>query len=270
MGVTKETGFTIMPSFNNPAGRLYLILEDFRAEDDKQEVDQAWAAVFAISADDFESQIEIREQLQGLVSLTKQGLLTFPQDEQAVLFRPFPDIQKALSYYTHNAGSIMGEQVSMVQKLLSQSVMDGLWHADKRLAELWPADSDAQLSRETIEEVLASIQGLRADIIASDIPHAMQQMLLSKLNSLAIALRYYRIFGNEGVYEAAAATTGTVAVYQWLERDELAEDSQSASVLKGIVDVTAKLLSITANLMKIAQIAGPKVQEIILQLQSGQ
>lgn len=280
-----------MPSFNNPAGRLYLLLEHHREilrslrvrvvpsfEQHNSPLDEAWATLFG-----WGSAFEARLHMLELVSITKIELGALPDEDQRVFLTPFRNIQMAISYADmgyHVSGGVMGdpyrtgsteykELIDAVLDLLDDSVMNGLWHADRVLSAQRGNTPEVELDPAVILELIESVNALRSDMAQSDIPSRLMQMLNYHLSNLANALRYYRVYGNDGVYRAAAAAAGSVAVNQWQHGQEEAKDSPAATYKRSAVDIFAKALSMTSDAMQIAQIAGPKIQQAIMQLQSG-
>lgn len=225
---------------NNPAARLYLLLDAVRRQNQQTALQHAWAGVLGFNRDDLETYVV---RLAEIVQLTEEikALIAKEDVDQSLYFKPFIKIQRLFSLAA-------GNTVEHALAHLDEGTMTGLEHCAELLARKFP---EKEVEPETLKVVEAEVDALKERILASTLDNALKTVILDSILDIHKAIGNYRIYGSRGVEKTIQNTMGAMQYFYLSGNQNITIQAQTENDKKAIVDyidLLEKLLSIFTNL----------------------
>lgn len=231
---------------NNPAGRLYQLLQTARKKPEKEKVRNVWAEVFECKPQDdaniSKSVVEVYNLSQDVQRLIK----LIPGLNHKLYLSSFNKINKAIFPLNLNASW------QAQRAILSDEVLTRLQFCAEVLSKHY---SEESLSAEDLEEIDNLIKQTFELVESSGIEVSLRMAILEELERIRSSISMYRIKGAKGVKEALQSLFGAVIVNQEaLDRLK----GRNEDVLERIGMLIDKLDAFTARALKIKRImTGP-------------
>jgi hypothetical protein len=244
-----------VPSKNNPAGRLYFILDSFRNHEDKTSIGNAWANVFELKSEETGDILLAISEVVKLTEEAKKQILA--QDvNHKIYLRPFIEIQKifALSH---------GHTLQNARPSLSDKVMSELEYSDDLLSR---TIGENIIEEETLDELLFSVDELFEEVNKSNLPQDLKKLILNNLNNISWAVKHYKIHGAMGLKEAVDSAVGSFVIYSIYEHEIVEENDKE--ILAKYGKVITKAMSIVADAYTLLQLTAGAVNDLLPLLQS--
>jgi hypothetical protein len=228
-----------MASYNNAAGRLYLLLERLREIDGGTPIAEAWAQIFG------ESRELVRERLGAVAELVGQieRAVGVPGREQ--LTAPVARYRAQWLEATFPLQRSFGEPVSTVRP--SDEAHEALGVVAAYLEAVAP---DGMVPPEAERTALTQrLQALIEDVGRDEeLPAEIAHLLVRRLADIEVALRHIEIGGPEAIRKASEALMGAAVV------------STVASERTRTAGVTKRVMAVAASIY-VAFSAGPTIQK---------
>ncbi|HVG17678.1 MAG TPA: hypothetical protein VNI02_01395, partial [Blastocatellia bacterium] len=190
-----------MISPNNPAGRLYVILKQFRDNTPTPgDRNLPWLAqFFKIQTNETDSQasevIHRLIELQKLVDETIQAITNIDLPDPEPYLRPFPQIKKSLNYLLMNLQGLWAAYHKEIMKI----DLGALEFCSTKLME-YPTEKPIQQA--DLDAILDDVQVLFDDVNKEGMPPDLREFILDSLEAIRRAIAEYRIRGVERLREA--------------------------------------------------------------------
>lgn len=198
-----------MVSTNNPAGRLYNVIEHALGMKfgDQQSMGGVWAKVFGMEPDDPLKLVAMHGELAMLSREAHMELekLNLDDSQCARYEQPFKAIEAAFS-----STSIRSKWPTFTHHL-KDNTMPALALIADRLAAL---SDEKAVERDTLLRLQKEIDGLTENLIDSSIDEALKVPLIESLNDIREMVLRYRIYGNEGLDRAHHRAAGVLCIYK--------------------------------------------------------
>lgn len=189
-----------MPKRNNPAGRLHDILSE-ALDTNAGKVRNAWAKVFDLEPNDTGRILYQLGQLIQLIEKAKDAVADLPNHDHDLYLQPLHELASVFSYIA------LDETWNEFRQRVDKSTMRSL---------AFCADALGVHSRET-ELPASMLAGLQAraeqlieEMLASELPQELKELVISNLELVRSALLNYRLHGSEGLRHAMDINIGTV------------------------------------------------------------
>lgn len=231
---------TTMNEIQNPAERLYNILQDAKKQKSKERTGQIWASVLGV---DISNQGDILVGIADIIHLidqTKKSILQIEDVDHGLLLERFPNIEKVFSNLNF---SQLWEQN---QQYLDETTMYSLRVCSDTL-------SNKMGYKNISEDILADLQKdtdeLLNEVLNSDLDPELKIILVENLEAIRHSLVSYRINGIDGVRQALEKSLGAALIHSRL-REEFLSENPNEEVKK-----FRKLLASIANFVTEALIS---------------
>ncbi|HET6632758.1 MAG TPA: hypothetical protein VFG73_08645 [Rhodanobacteraceae bacterium] len=232
---------------NNPAGRLYDILELARRQNPKQPARKAWAAVFEIESADTGTLLQMLADLLKLVHETKTAIQRLDNVDQELHLRPFRKIEGLLSNINLDASW------ENWQNKIDDTTLYGLQFSSDRLSRI---SGFTQLDSDEIVKLRSVVDELFNSVVDSALPSELKMLLLRNLESIRLSLAAYRIRGIEGIHEEIERSLGSVLLHQ----DEIQKSSsKERSLWESFFDLVKRLNQVVSLARTGQELAAPAI-----------
>jgi hypothetical protein len=204
---------------DNPAGRLWHILDEARKKGDGMKVREVWGQVFGIDMNSTSQILEKQGEMIRLLMDVKRSIENIDGLNQDLYLKQLPSIQGAFATVRQS------DQWKSFKNRLDEATMLSLEHC---------AD---ELSKHSNERVLGQdeLQSLREDVEAlidrvldgTTIDPKLREILLEHLEIIRRAIINYKLHGSDGLQEAIKTATGAVYLNRGIfeaEKDSEAVD----------------------------------------------
>lgn len=240
---------------NNPAGRLYDILDLARHQNPKQPARKAWGAVFEVEPDDTGTLLQMLADLLKLVHETKAAIQCLNNVDQDLHLRPFRKIEALLSSINLDA------TWENWQKQIDETTLYGLQFSADKLSRI---SGFSQVDSDEIAKLRALVEELFNTVIDSTLPDELKLLLLRNLESIRLSLAAYRVRGIEGVNQEIERALGSVL----LHKEKIQESSpEERSLWKSFFDLVKRLNQVVSLARNGEALAAPAILALTQMLQ---
>jgi hypothetical protein len=233
-----------MISANNPAGRLYVILKQFRdnAPTPSDVNSTRLAQFFQAQKSDGESEtLEVIHRLIELLKLvddTIQAITTLDLPDPEPYLRPFPQIRRVIYSLLVN----LRGQWATYHKEVVKIDFGALEFCSTKLME-YPTEQP--IKQADFDKILSDVQELFDDVNREGMPPNLRAFILDSLESIRRAIVEYRIRGAERLREELGSIVGAVYInYHIVESEQnkpqITKLWQIFNGLKSLVDFASK------------------------------
>lgn len=232
---------------NNPAGRLYDILELARRQNPKQPARKAWAVVFEVEPNDTGSLLQMLADLLKLVHETKTAIQRLDDVDQELHLRPFRTIEGLLSNINLEASW------EHWQSRIDANTLYGLQFSADKLSRV---SGFTQVDSDELVELRATVDALFNSVTDSQLPDELKALLLRNLESIRLSLVAYRVRGIEGIREEIERALGSVL----LHKDEIQKSSaRDRSLWESFFNLVTRLNEVVSLARTGQELAAPVI-----------
>lgn len=235
---------------NNPAGRLYDILELARRQSGKESARKAWAAVFEVDSSDTGTLLQMLADLIDLVHKTKVAIQQFDDANQDLHLRPFRVIENLLSNINFDA------PWENWRAKIDDTTLYGLQFSADKLSRI---SGFTQISSDDIAEVRKTVDELFNSVADSKLPQDLKALLLRNLESIRLALAAYRVRGIDGLRDEIERSFGAVLLHQ----EEIKEASSTdRNLWEGFFKLVGRLHKLVSLAYVGKELAAPAIKAL--------
>ena len=239
---------------NNPAGRLYDILESARRQNPKEPTRKAWAAVFHVEPSDTGSLLQMLADLIGLVGETKSSIQRLDGVDHDLHLKPFTKIEKLLSSINLDA-SWEGWR-----NQIDDTTLLGLQFSADQLSRI---SGFTQIPSEELDEIRTSVDELFNAVVDSNLPSELKSLLVRNLESIRLALAAYLVRGIDGIREEVERSFGSILLYQQEIRQAKPEEREVCTKFFKLVGRLSQLVSLAYASKELAAPAIRALEQMI-------
>lgn len=231
---------------DNPAGRLYQILNAARSMPTTHRVGGAWAEVFDVEPNDIRSIYALLVELMDLADRAKRSVQQLPDVDHDLYLRWVPNVERVLTYPQ------LAVKWAQLQPHLDEVTMNQLEYCSELLSQRM---EEKVISDEDLSKLQMEVETLLDKVLNANLPQDLTAVLTQKLEDIRQAILAYRITGNEGLRRAVESGFGAI----WLHREEIQElqDEKQKETLLDILGFMAHLAQIGAFVLQAAQLTAP-------------
>lgn len=234
-----------MVNQNNPAGRLFNIIEPASKKPDKAKVREVWQQVLNCDGVD-EAELTKRViEVYTLCQEVQKLIKMIPDLNHELYLSAFPNIEKAI-FPLH-----MGNNWQNHKRYLDEGVLAKIQFSSEELKKHY---SEETISEDDLLEVKTLVEELFETVSNSNIDPTLRLVLLEELEKIRSSIAMFRIKGAKGIKEALQSTLG--AVYANQEKITDLKKSEPG-MLKKLSKLLDKIDSFTAAALRIKKILGP-------------
>jgi len=245
MGLLKKEE-TKMVKTDNPAGRLYDILNRAKNFPPNKKVIDVWTEVLNADSDSPEDQITCLFKLRNLFDETIALLESIEGLNLDLYLQEIPDLKNMVDF-----DSIF-HQWSEKKNLITPTALKEIAFCAEELSR---HHKDPAINKEELEDLVEDVQDLITDLRSSSLPDEVRLPILDQLEIIRRAIIQYELRGSKGLEEAFK----NVAIFASYHKSEL--KSLQDSDQKEKKNRSGSLLNILNKLCQILQIL-PKVKEL--------
>lgn len=239
---------------NNPAGRLYDILEAARRQNPKEPTRKAWAAVFHVESDDTGSLLQMLADLIGLVSETKSSIQRLDGVDHELHLKPFKKIEKLLSSINLEASW------ENWRNQIDETMLLGLQFSADQLSRI---SGFTEIPSEELDAIRAAVDELFNTVVDSDLPADLKSLLIRNLESIRLALVAYLVRGIDGIRDEIERSFGSILLYRQEIRQAKPEEREVCSKFFKLVARLSQLVSLAYTSKELAAPAIKALEQMI-------
>ena len=242
---------------NNPASRLFEIIEHAYTFDDNRHMREVWSTILLCEGTQDTSKI-LRglSQIIGLLAECKKQLVQIDDLDYALYSEPLDQLAEVFLQVN------LDENLGSFKRRLSAGTTTGLKFCADALAK---SSLEDVVEEEFLTGLLAEVNELLEEVIRSDLPDQVKKLLLDSLEDIRAAIIDYRVMGVQALQNSLKHNVGSVL----LARAEI--ENVSEKVDKEILSRFGRLLSKLEQVVylgsRVKQLAEPVIK--LLSLPSG-
>jgi len=203
---------------DNPAGRLWHILNEAKQKEANKRVRQVWAEIFDLDPESDSKILEKTAHLIGLLVKVKRGIESAEGLNRDLYLERLPRIEEAFLSVR------LTDQWKSFDNRLDSTTMLSLKHCSDALSNLSPG---VVIEEGELQEIRSDVESLIDQILENTKLNAeLQEILLSHLEIIRRAIINYKIHGSDGLQEAIETATGAI----YLNRDLFEEEKDNDTV----------------------------------------
>lgn len=191
---------------NNPAGRLYDLLEQARQYPSEEKTKTVWAGVFGVPENDTGSLLKNLADLIDLVHKAKSSIVRLTDIDHKLYLKPFENIEALLSHLNFET------HWENWRSRLDDFTLYGLQFGADRLAR---ESGIAPIKDEQLEALRKELDDLINHVLESPhLPPDLKKLFLRNLEALRQAWSTYRLRGIEGLEQEIERSCGSILLHK--------------------------------------------------------
>jgi hypothetical protein len=230
---------------DNPAGRLYEILNAARSMPATHRVGRAWAEVFDVEPNDIRSIYALLVESMDLADRAKKSVQQLPVDHDLYL-RWVPNVERVLTYPQ------LAVKWAQLQPHLDEVTMNQLEYCSELLSQRM---EEKAISDEDLSKLQMEVETLLDKVLNANLPQDLAAVVTQKLEDIRQAILAYRITGNEGLRRAVENGLGAIVLS--CERLPEIQDEEQKRILRDVIEFMAHVAQIGAFVLQATQLTAP-------------
>lgn len=232
--------------YHNAAGRLYEILHSLY-ENSRMPLIEAIAKIFEHDPNDSNQLIIYYAGILELVNQVESEIQDLDNNE--IYLNLISHIKTVLASnfdLKTPASELTGKYYMEYQ---------GLMYLADTLNRLHPQIS---ISNDQLHDLLQKVTALHVEVLESDIPQDLKELILDNLNSIRIAIEAYKLYGPDGLRKAMERGLGSYIMYRWNNEQELTANTKAREKMNDF----ATILSIINGILTLSTNARPLIEPV--------
>lgn len=245
-----------MVQVNNPAGRLYQILNDIRSRfSGDVRMNEVWRVVLEIHPNAGLAKVVLRvSQVMQLVEDSKRLIRQLPQLDQALYLEPFEAVDQAMSNFN------LDETWERFHNRISDETLKSIRFCSDVFSR---EDADEVIEPSTLVGLQNEVNSLLQKILVVDLPDELRAIIVDSLEEIRQAILGFRVNGVMGLKIALDMSLGAAIRFRDEFGETVDEDTTRAEVVEGFRGILGKLDSLVSYGLKIKQLVAPITQLIL-------
>ena len=190
---------------NNPAGRLYDLLDAARQYPSDEKTKTVWANVLGVPENDNATLLKMMADLIELVRKAKSSIVRLSDIDHKLYLKPFENIESLLcnlNFETHWENW---------RNSLDERTLYGLQFGADRLAR---SSETSAIKDDQLETLRTELDDLISHVLESHLPPELKKLFLRNLEALRQAWSTYRIRGLEGLEYELERSCGSILLHK--------------------------------------------------------
>ncbi|MFH0070527.1 hypothetical protein [Peribacillus sp. NPDC056705] len=236
----------------NPASRLYNLLElaDKNSPDTTFRV--AWAKVFKVEPADTPALLHRYSNMLDLYVLTKNYILETPRLSNDRNLAFINKIGDSINHISLNGN------ISNFKNNLNSEALTALYYLSDNISLIHNLE-DSIVTDDQISELIKEVDTLISHITVSDLTTDIKQILVKNLHIIRESLHCYFILGIEGVQTALEQSLGSLIMHNQDIRPEVEDEN-----VKGVFKFMSRLNEIISIANGVKDLIAPITQFLLL------
>lgn len=235
---------------NNPAGRLFDILDSARRQNGKESARKAWASVFEIDPSDTSALLQMLAELINLAGETKASIQKLDDVDHELHLKPFTKIEALLSRIS------LDSNWDNWKNQLDEVTLYGLQFSADKLSR---RSGFSKLPEDEINSIRAAADDLFNVVSDSDLPVELKALLLRNLESIRRAFATFKLQGIDGIHNEIERSFGSILLHRDAIKASKVEDQEIWEAFFNLVDRLNKLVALARNS---TVLAAPAIQAL--------
>jgi hypothetical protein len=235
-----------MAKLDNPAGRLYEVLNAARSMPATHRVGGAWAEVFDVEPTDIRSIYALLVELMDLADRAKKSVQQLPDVDHDLYLRWVPNVERVLTH------SQLAVKWAELQSHLDKLTMNQLEYCSDLLSQRM---GEKVISDEDLSKLQMEVETLLEKVLNANLPQELTAVLTQKLEDIRQAILAYRVTGNEGLRQAVESGFGAIVLYR--EHIQGIQDEEQKTTLHDVLEFMAHLAQIGGFVLQAVQLTAP-------------
>jgi hypothetical protein len=190
---------------NNPAGRLYDLLDAARQYPSDEKTKTVWASVLGVPENDTATLLKMLADVIDLVRKAKSSIVRLSDIDHKLYLKPFENIETLLCHLNFET------HWENWRNRLDDFTLYGLQFGADRLAR----SSDATpIKDDQLEALRTELDDLISHVLESHLPPDLKKLFLRNLEALRQAWATYRIRGLEGFEQELERSCGSILLHK--------------------------------------------------------
>jgi len=235
----------------NPVRRLRDILETARAQPPSEGTAQVWKVALGLRKSEGRTFIRALDALLDLVGSARSAVMQIDVKHDDYI-KAFANIESLIARLPYNTkwGQISTplDELTMLRLQYAADLIDG-------------KEEVHTFDRTELGGIQKRIEALQEEVLSSNFPDELREILLQKLEDIRQAILIYRVSGMEGVRQAVEGALGAL----WLQAEHLGEieDEKQRHVLREVVSVLADICQIMQIVLPALKLAAPIISGLL-------
>lgn len=202
---------------NNPAGRLYDLLEAARQYPSEEKTKTVWANVLGVPENDTATLLKMIADVIDLVRKAKSSIVRLTDIDHKLYLKPFENIESLLCHLNFES------HWENWRNHLDDFTLYGLQFGADRLAR---ASEVTPIKDDQLDALRTELDNLIDHVLESHLPPDLKKLFLRNLEALRQAWCTYRIRGIEGLELELERSCGTILLHKDLIRSSPANSAE--------------------------------------------
>ena len=190
---------------NNPAGRLYDLLEAARQYPSEEKTKTVWANVLGVPENDTGALLKNIADLIDLVRKAKSSIVRLSDIDHKLYLKPFENIETLLCHLNFET------HWENWRNRLDDFTLYGLQFGADRLAR---SSEFTPIKDDQLETLRTELDNLISHVLESQLPPDLKKLFLRNLEALRQAWATYRIRGIEGLEQEVERSCGSILLHK--------------------------------------------------------
>jgi hypothetical protein len=239
---------------NNPAGRLYDLLNIARGRPNDQAAKIVWAHVFDVPPEDTGLLLQMLADFIDVLRQAKVDLERLDDINHDLYLKPLKRVEQMLSHINLEAAWQHGKS------FLDDTTMYGLQIAADKLSRV---SGYSHVDNKDVDALRAELDELLSKALNAALPAELKALFLRNLESLRQALLAYRIRGIEGLHQEIERSYGSLSLHRDQIKEAAAKDASSRDLWKSFFDVIDRLNKLVTFAKNAGELAAPALPPLL-------
>lgn len=240
---------------NNPAGRLYDLLDAARQYPSEEKTKTVWANVFGLPENDTGALLKNLADLIDLVHKAKSSIVRLSDVDHKLYLKPFENIEALLCHLNFET------HWENWRNRLDDFTLYGLQFGADRLAR---SSGVTPIKDDQIEALRKELDDLISHVLEStQLPPDLKKLFLRNLEALRQAWSTYRIRGVEGLEQEVERSCGSILLHKEQIRSAPA-NSAERKLWEGLLKFVDRLNKTVVLAKNTKGLAGPQLVEHLM------
>lgn len=197
---------------NNPAGRLFLILQKAQKIDDRKKVKEAWAEIFDLDPKNTAEILRKLGEVNKLPATIREDVTSQEDENHQLHLKKLGVVERALSNINFNS-SWQG-----IKKQLDEATILSIEHCSDMLSKY---SNEKVLEEDDLEVLRNKVQEFKNDLSGYEIDHQLSSLIFDKVNDIERAIFDYELKGTASIQKEVESAFGSYFMQiEVMQKDE--------------------------------------------------
>jgi len=185
---------------NNPAGRLFLILQKAQKIDDQKKVKEAWADIFDLDPKNTAEILRKLGEVNKLPAVIRNNVNNLDGVNRQLHLKKLGVVERALSNINFNS------RWQGIKKLLDEATVLSIEHCSDMLSQY---SNEKVLEEDDLEVLRKKVQEFKNELSGFEIDHQLSSLIYEKINDIERAIFDYELKGTASIKKEVESAFGS-------------------------------------------------------------